>query len=68
MLYICAKFLENILNGIKVMERTRMINRGRMDGQTDGHSKHNTLPFFFGGGGGGGGHKKILNTCGHTAK
>ena len=25
--YICAKFREIILNGIKVMERTRMINR-----------------------------------------
>ena len=27
MLYICAKFREIILNGIKVIERTRMINR-----------------------------------------
>ena len=27
MLYICAKFREIILNSIKVMERTRMINR-----------------------------------------
>ena len=27
MLYICAKFHEIILNGIKVIERTRMINR-----------------------------------------
>ena len=26
-LYICAKFREIVLNGIKVMERTRMINR-----------------------------------------
>ena len=27
MFYICAKFREIISNGIKVMERTRMINR-----------------------------------------
>ena len=27
MLYICARFREIISNGIKVMERTRMINR-----------------------------------------
>ena len=27
MLYICAKFREIISNGIKVMERTRMIDR-----------------------------------------
>ena len=27
MLYICAKFREIILNGIKVIEQTRMINR-----------------------------------------
>ena len=27
MLYICAKFREIISNGIKVMERTQMINR-----------------------------------------
>ena len=35
MLYICAKFREIILNGIKVIERTRMINRWRTDGRTD---------------------------------
>ena len=35
MLYICAKFREIISNGIKVMERTRMINRWRTDGRTD---------------------------------
>ena len=43
MLYICAKFREIILNGIKVIERTRMINcwrtDGRTDGRTDRHSK-----------------------------
>ena len=32
--YICTKFHENILNGIRVMERTRKVNR-RTDGQTD---------------------------------
>ena len=34
MIYICTKFHENILNGIRVMERTRKVN-GRMDRQTD---------------------------------
>ena len=34
MLYICAKFQEIISNGIKVMERTRMMTRWRKDGQT----------------------------------
>ena len=37
MVYICTKFHENILNGIRVMERTRKVN-GRTDGRTDeGH-------------------------------
>ena len=34
MLYICTKFCEIISNGIKVMDRTRMFNRWRTDGQT----------------------------------
>ena len=34
MVYICTKFHENILNGIRVMERTRKIN-GRTDGRPD---------------------------------
>ena len=37
--YICTKFHENILNGIRVMERTRKVNGrtdGRPDRQTDG--------------------------------
>ena len=38
MLYICAKFREIISNGIKVMERTRIINGLRTDGQTDGQT------------------------------
>ena len=38
MLYICAKFREIISNGIKVMERTRMMNRWRTDGRTDGQT------------------------------
>ena len=33
--YICTKFHENILNCIRVMERTRKVN-GRTDRQTDG--------------------------------
>ena len=35
MVYICTKFHENILNGIRVMERTRKVNR-RTDTRTDG--------------------------------
>ena len=35
MVYICTKFHENILNGIRVMERTRKVN-GRTDRRTDG--------------------------------
>ena len=35
MIYICTKFHENILNGIRVMERTPKVN-GRTDGQKDG--------------------------------
>ena len=38
MLYISGKFCEIILNGIKVMERTRMINRWPTDGQMDGQT------------------------------
>ena len=34
MIYICTKFHENILNGIRVMERTRKVNR-RTDGGHD---------------------------------
>ena len=34
MVYICTKVHENILNGIRVMERTRKVN-GRMDVRTD---------------------------------
>ena len=34
MVYICTKSHENILNGIRVMERTRKI-KGRADGRTD---------------------------------
>ena len=42
MVYICTKFHENILNGIRVMERTREVNR-RTDRQTDGQrARHNT--------------------------
>ena len=33
MVYICTKFHENILNGIRVMEQTRKVNGGT-DGQT----------------------------------
>ena len=34
MVYICIKFHENILNGIRVVERTRKVN-GQTDRQTD---------------------------------
>ena len=34
MVYICTKFHESILNGIRVMERTRKVN-GRRDGRPD---------------------------------
>ena len=34
MVYICTKFHETILNGIRVMERTRKVN-GWIDGQKD---------------------------------
>ena len=37
-LYICVKFGENISEGIRVMERTQMMEV-LTDGQTDGHSK-----------------------------
>ena len=53
MLYICAKFREIILNGIKVIERTRMIIRGRTDGMTDGRTDtqkfggYNIIPCHF---------------------
>ena len=42
MLYICAKFREIILNGMKVIERTRMINCWRTDRQTDGRTDRQT--------------------------
>ena len=32
MVYICTKFHENIMNGIRVMERTRKVY-GRTDGR-----------------------------------
>ena len=35
MVYICTEFHENILNGIRVMERTQKVN-GWTDGWTDG--------------------------------
>ena len=38
MVYICTKFHENILNGIRVMERTRKVN-GRTDRRK---ARHNT--------------------------
>ena len=42
MVYICTKFHENILNGIRVMERTQKVN-----GLTDGG--HDTIrPFSEG--------------------
>ena len=49
MLYICAKFREIISNGIKVMERTRMINRWRTDRQTDTQKfgGYNIIPCHF---------------------
>ena len=49
MLYICAKFKEIISNGIKVMERTRMMNRWRTDGRTDTQNfgGYNIIPRHF---------------------
>ena len=50
MLYICAKFREIILNGIKVMERTRMITADeRTDGRTDTQKfgGYNIIPRHF---------------------
>ena len=42
MVYICTKFHENILNDIRVMERTRKVN-GQTEGRTDGQrARHNT--------------------------
>ena len=38
MVYICTKFHENILNGIRVMEQTRKVNR-RTDGR---RARYNT--------------------------
>ena len=35
MVYICTKFHEKILNGIRIMERTQKVN-GRTDGCPDG--------------------------------
>ena len=53
MVYICTKFREIISNGIKVMDRTRMFNRWRTDGQTDGRTDtqkfggYNIIPRHF---------------------
>ena len=49
MLYICAKFREIILNGIKVIERTQMINRWLTDGRTDTQKfgGYNIIPRHF---------------------
>ena len=44
--YICTKFHENILNDIRVMERTRKVKR-RTDGRTDGG--HDIVRPVFGG-------------------
>ena len=62
MLYICAMFCEIISNGIKVMERTQMMNCWQTDGWTDGRTdtqnvgEYNIIPYHFlcvcGGGGG----------------
>ena len=42
MVYICTKFHENILNCIRIIERTRKVN-GQTDGQIDGwRARHNT--------------------------
>ena len=41
MLYICFKFGENISEGIRVMERTQMME-ALTDGRTNGHSKFRT--------------------------
>ena len=44
--YICTKFHENIMNGIRVIERTRKVN-GRTDRRTDG--RHDIIrPVFDG--------------------
>ena len=41
MVYICTKFHENILNSIRVKERTRKVN-GQTDVRTDGwRERHN---------------------------
>ena len=57
MVYICTKFHENILNGIRVMERTLKVNgqtdrERRTDGRTDGRKdgRHDRIrPVFDGG-------------------
>ena len=36
MVYICTKIHENIMNGIRGMERARKITDGQKDGWTDG--------------------------------
>ena len=46
MVYICTKFHENILSGIRVMERTRKVN-GRMDRRTNGG--HDIIRLVFDG-------------------
>ena len=49
MFYICAKFWETFSNGIKVMERTRIMNHGRSDGHTDTQNVggYNIIPRHF---------------------
>ena len=48
MVYICTKFQENILNGIRVMEQTRKVN-GRTDGQRRTDGGHDIIrPVFDG--------------------
>ena len=39
MVYICTKFGEIILNGLRVMERTRFMTDRHTDGQTDIYGK-----------------------------
>ena len=41
MVYICTKFHENILNGIRLMKRTRKV-KGRTDGRPDGRTDRQT--------------------------
>ena len=45
-LIICTKFVENKLNGLRVMERTRFVTDRQTDtdGQTDIYGKNNMSP------------------------